>query len=135
MSLPGEWTVVRHVVRMCGRVVDEKGRPVAGADVTLWSAPEPAGGKRPSAARQQGPADVCALLDQTSSRPDGFYFFLDCHPGRFFVRALAAGARTCTVKGARAAVEGAQADGAPVAVADIAVARLPGRPGRQANPG
>jgi hypothetical protein len=118
MKTPGAWTIVRHVVRICGRVADERGTPLGGAVVTLWTAPQETGKRRATADRGAGsPGAVCALLDRTQARPDGLFFFLDCPGGRLAVKAVADGA--CGVVSVDIAAD-AQS-GAAIAVADIAV--------------
>jgi hypothetical protein len=118
MKSPGAWTIVRHVVRICGRVADERGTPLGGAVVTLWAVPEGTG-KRPATAGRgaHSRGAVCALLDQTEARPDGLFFFLDCPGGRYAVKAVAAGAFGVVSVEIAADAQ----SGAAIAVADIAV--------------
>jgi protocatechuate 3,4-dioxygenase beta subunit len=98
MRRPGEWEVIRHVVRIAGNVMDEQGRTLAGVAVTLWTAPEPDAphsGARASAGPATGAA--CRVRGRTDSRADGLYFFLDCAPGTYAVRAGALGGASVRV--------------------------------------
>lgn len=125
MTLPGAWHVVRHVVRVCGRVADDRGAALGGVAVTLWSVPEE--GIRPARGRNARPVEsaVCALRDQTETRADGLFYFVDCPSGNYIARALAsrAGAPVvCGVAGFRLA---ALAEGkAEPAAAEITVSRV-----------
>lgn len=102
---------VRHVVRVFGHVLDERGAAVAGAVVALWTDPGADGA-------------ACMLRGQSASRRDGLYFFLDCPAGEYTATAAGTGG----IRGAAAVrIADGPRNGAPIAVADITCRRPPGR--------
>jgi len=73
------WEIVRHQVAVAGRVVDGNDNPVAGAQVTLTMLPEKPR-KDGATTNQQQPDARC---DQTLTKTDGIFFFLDSLPGKY----------------------------------------------------
>lgn len=85
-----DWEIVRHQVRLCGRVVDANGNPVTKFPVIIASGPKEFEARVAGAARRVGAGwdALCERLDRTKTRSDGFYFFLDLSLGKYTVRGV-----------------------------------------------
>jgi hypothetical protein len=87
-----EWEIARHQVAISGRVLDEQGKPVPGAQVDLTVVPEELKARltgAASAARDWAMRDE--RPDRTMVRGDGLFFFLDLPPGKYTVEATMEG--------------------------------------------
>jgi hypothetical protein len=92
---------IHHFVAIAGRVMDDlTGRPIAGAQATIVSAPA----KFQPRTSQAG--DNTGLQDLTATGPDGFFHFMDLPNGDYEIQF--------------------NATGAPPVSAKLAVARVPG---------
>jgi Carboxypeptidase regulatory-like domain len=81
-----DWEVTRHQVAVAGRVVDESDKPVAGAQVTLTLLPKEPRPKRARAGTDKQELDE--RCDQTFTKADGIFFFLDAPAGEYSVECV-----------------------------------------------
>lgn len=104
MSAWTDWEIVRHHVSICGRVLDTKGHPMPGVQLSALpegKQPEPqpeagAGGTRrgQGKVRNETAKETAKAfrhepaLKKTESRPDGTFFFLDCPDGEYMITAV-----------------------------------------------
>lgn len=65
-----EWETAREQVAIAGRVVDERDRAVAGAEVTITATPDGASRRK---------------VDPSHTTVDGIYYFLDVPAGTYTV--------------------------------------------------
>lgn len=86
MSHWTDWEATRHQVAVAGRVVDESDKAVAGAQVTLTLLPKEARPKRARAGTDKQELDE--RCDQTFTKADGIFFFLDAPAGEYSVECL-----------------------------------------------
>ena len=90
MSEWTDWEVVRHQVAIAGRVVDDSNNPVAGAQVTITAMPKELRQKIDSAANAAGAKwqRLDERFDQTLTKADGIYYFLDLPAGKYTLRGV-----------------------------------------------
>jgi hypothetical protein len=124
MKAWSEWEIARVQVSIAGRVVDESGRAVAGAGVTITAAPEPPRsrgvGTRDTAGGQRRHAD--RRLDSVSAAIDGVYYFLDVPAGTYTVRGVD---RRSGTEAAKTVSVSSGADGkVRMAVADLTLSKV-----------
>lgn len=91
-----DWETVSHHVSICGRVVNKEGNTMP--DVQLTVSPElkqshkqpntPIGRTHVRQGTTEGQNEAGNRAEQTESRHDGTFFFLDCPDGQYTVRAV-----------------------------------------------
>ena len=90
MKTWSEWETTRAQVSIAGRVLDEGGRAVPEADVTITAGPAP-----PASGLAAAPETVAAerkhearVVDSGHAAIDGLYYFLDVPAGTYTVRGV-----------------------------------------------
>jgi hypothetical protein len=106
-----EWETARRQVAIAGRVLDERDRPVAGAEVTVTPMPPPP----PRAATDQKWAPCLA-------EADGIYYFLDLPAGTYTVKGM--DARTGAAGETTVAVGWSKDRKVDMVVADLRLSRV-----------
>lgn len=103
-----DWEVVRRQVAIGGRVVDNRDKLVAGAQVTLTAMPKALRQKIDDMASATGAGGqhVDKRYDRTFTTADGLYYFLDLPAGRYTLQGMdprsgAQGAKTVSVSWSR----------------------------------
>ena len=84
-----DWLITRHQVAIAGRITNaETGKPIAGVPVSIVGPPV-FGRKLQLLGQAQGaPSGIfVAKPDQTESRNDGLFYFLDLPDGKYTVKA------------------------------------------------
>ena len=110
MKTWSEWETVRAQVSIAGRVVDEGGRAVAGAEVTIAAAAE--GRRKPADPR----------VEPSHTAVDGLYYVLNVPAGTYTVRGVDHRAGTEGVK--TVSVSSGPDGKIRMAVADLTLAKV-----------
>ena len=109
MSDWSAWETIRRQVAIGGRVVDEHGGPVAGAQVAITSMPE---SFKPTVAAAADKGKDCQAGEERPdcvvARTDGVFFFLDLPEGRYKIRAVDERSGRAAEKSARVSIDKAQ---------------------------
>jgi hypothetical protein len=84
------WEIIRRQVAICGFVTNESGERLKDLSVSIVSMPDAFTARISGAlhaAKKKG-KDLNARLDQTLTRNDGNYFFLDLPAGRYILKVV-----------------------------------------------
>lgn len=90
MKTWSEWEHIRRQVAISGSVMDQHGRPVDGADITIAEKPAEMVHRMLGAIGEAGRRwdDMRQRPDRTQSETDGIYWFLDLLPGEYTLRTV-----------------------------------------------
>lgn len=85
----GAWEIIRHQVAICGVVTNESGERLKGLPVSIVSMPDAFSARISGALRAVDKKEKeLARPDQTLTRRDGSYFFLDLPAGRYTLKVI-----------------------------------------------
>jgi hypothetical protein len=91
-----DWETVSHHVSICGRVVNKEGNTMPDVRLSVSAEPKqshkqpdtPIGRTQVRQGTTEGQNEAGNQAEQTESRHDGTFFFLDCADGKYTVRAV-----------------------------------------------
>ncbi len=87
MKAWSDWEIIRRQVAIAGHIVDQRNTPVAGVHVNITSSSTKKTSQAESAASamKTGRENIDGHLEQTLSRWDGLYYFMDLPDGRYII--------------------------------------------------
>ncbi|KIO48734.1 hypothetical protein [Nitrosospira sp. NpAV] len=91
-----DWETVSHHVSICGRVLDKEGNAMPDVRLSVSAEPKqshkqpdtPTGRTHARQGRTGEQNEAGNRAEQTESRHDGTFFFLDCPDGKYTVQAV-----------------------------------------------